>query len=528
MSHLEKRCGRYYFRRKVPTALREHYGRDELRYSLRTPDRAEAMRLAAVETVRTDNEFAALLNPAAKVFEVVQVEPKMLREYVLDPDTLDSLPTGQTILFDPANPGDHVEVTLAEKPVALLYEDAALHGTGEPLSKSYKRQVKDARNFKTSLLVARAVEAEHLSKAASIALSTPAPTPAPSGSSPRPEMAQRADVDGARSLAELAAAWVVERTPVPRSVAMMDRTIDSFYEHVGRFPVASITKAHIVKYKDGLLAGGTSTSTTNLRLSMLRTLLNFAEANLQIGHNPARGVKVGTRKNIKGARFPFDLAALRAIFSSPVYVSGSRPVSGRKEAAYWLPLLALFTGARLEEIGQLSPEDVYEEAYYDEGANTHTAWVIRISNQGDGQGIKNAGSARRVPVHAELVARGFLEYVAGCKGQRRIFDLAPDMYGVETGKWGSWFSGYLRDVCKVSDKRMTFHSFRHTFIDICRALHIVEEVHDALTGHASGRVSRRVYGGLSYPLGPLVAAMSRYKVVGLKLPASTHQTSVSP
>ncbi|MEW6345063.1 MAG: DUF6538 domain-containing protein [Pseudomonadota bacterium] len=97
MSHLEKRGGRYYFRRKVPTALREHYGRDELRYSLRTPDRAEAMRLAAVETVRTDSEFAALLNPAAKVFDVVVVEPKMLREYVLDPDTLDGLPTGQTI-----------------------------------------------------------------------------------------------------------------------------------------------------------------------------------------------------------------------------------------------------------------------------------------------------------------------------------------------------------------------------------------------------------------------------------------------
>ncbi|MFP3277432.1 MAG: hypothetical protein RXR52_42010, partial [Paraburkholderia sp.] len=278
----------------------------------------------------------------------------------------------------------------------LLYEDAALNGTGEPLSKSYKRQVKDARNFKTSLLVARAVEAERLSNAVSIAPSIPAPTPAPSGSSPPPEMTQKGDADGTRSLAELAASWVTERAPVPRSVAMMNRTIDSFYEHVGRFPIASVTKAHIVKYKDELLAGGTSPATTNLRLNMLRTLLNFAEANLHIDHNPARGVKVGTRKNVKGARFPFDLTAPRAIFSSPVYVSGSRPVSGRKDAAYWIPLLALFTGARLEEIGQLSPEDVYEEAYYDEAANAHTAWVIRISNQGDGQAIKNAGSARRI------------------------------------------------------------------------------------------------------------------------------------
>jgi integrase len=181
-------------------------------------------------------------------------------------------------------------------------------------------------------------------------------------------------------------------------------------------------------------------------------------------------------------------------------------------------MLAMFTGARLEEIGQLSPSDVYEETYFTDSGEERRSWVIRITAQGDGQSLKNESSERRVPVHAELIARGFLDLVARRRGQKRIFALVPDTHGVETGNWGSWFSGYLRTKIGVTDKRMTFHSFRHLFKDTCRARGISEDVHDALTGHAGGGEGRRTYGGLTYPLGPLVDAVRRYKVHGLALP----------
>lgn len=51
---------------------------------------------------------------------------------------------------------------------------------------------------------------------------------------------------------------------------------------------------------------------------------------------------------------PWEISELRTLFTSPVFVAGFRPDGGRGEAAYWLPLLGIYTGARL---GELAPLD---------------------------------------------------------------------------------------------------------------------------------------------------------------------------
>lgn len=262
----------------------------------------------------------------------------------------------------------------------------------------------------------------------------------------------------------------------------------------------------------------------------LGTLLNYAVANLLLEHNPSQGVRVGERKNAKAARLPFDLPALQAIFSSPVYAEGTRPEGGAGEAAYWLPLLALFTGARIEELAQLRPEDVYEESYHADNSSEQRIWVMRISDEGEGQSLKNAGSRRRFPLHPELLRLGFTGFAQSQLGQRRLFKgLRADRFGRESANWAKWFGKYLRNVCKVSDKRMVFHSFRHKFKVAAREAGIAEEVSDAITGHSSGNVARN-YGGLIYPLRPLVEVMSRYRISGLTLPAfkQVEYTTSSP
>ena len=55
---------------------------------------------------------------------------------------------------------------------------------------------------------------------------------------------------------------------------------------------------------------------------------------------------------------PFEIADLQAIFKTPVFTVGERPKGGKGEAAFWLPLLALFTGARLGELASLRASDV--------------------------------------------------------------------------------------------------------------------------------------------------------------------------
>jgi len=336
----------------------------------------------------------------------------------------------------------------------------------------------------------------------------PAPPPEPVVSGP--------------TLGDLADKWEAERQPDAKSIAATRRAVRRFTEMVGDILPCYITRSHAVAFKDALLASGQTGVNTNKHMVVLNVLLNHAVANGIIEHNPARGVKVAVKRNAKDARHPFALADLQAVFTRlPAYAGKPAPRHIGQAAAYWIPLLALFYGARREELCQLRPEDIYEETYLDDTGADRTAWVLRITDAGEGQQVKNVGSVRRVPLHAELIARGFLDFATRQRGQARLFShLKPTPQGAEGEAFGKWFSKNLRTVCGITDPKLVFHSFRHSFKDHCRALMISEEVSDALSGHASGKVSRR-YGGLAFPLYPLVEAVGKYRVPGLVLPGQT-------
>src|SRR5262249_39282094 len=71
-------------------------------------------------------------------------------------------------------------------------------------------------------------------------------------------------------------------------------------------------------------------------------------------------------------REPWEPAELRVLFSSPVFAEGVRPKAGGGEAAFWLPLLGIFTGARLGELAPLTSADVGN----DEAAGNPTISII--------------------------------------------------------------------------------------------------------------------------------------------------------
>jgi integrase len=188
------------------------------------------------------------------------------------------------------------------------------------------------------------------------------------------------------------------------------------------------------------------------------------------------------RASDKEKRQPFDSNALQRIFGSRIYTDGFRPEGGAGDAAFWLPLLALYTGARLEEPGQLHPDDVYVESSESGADGVASAWVLRITDEGEGQRLKNSGSRRRVPLHPELLRLGFVEFAQSRRVGSLIFhELREDVAGRETGNYSKWFGRWLRKERCVTDTRMTFHSFRHGFKDLCRDVGIDEPVHDALT-----------------------------------------------
>jgi len=343
----------------------------------------------------------------------------------------------------------------------------------------------------------------------------PAPTLPPETETPPEVTEQAAD---AVTLSDLADKWEAERKPDRKSIEATERAIRRFTEMVGDILPRDLTRAHAVAFKDKLLESGQTPVNTNKHLAVFNVILNFGAANGELEYNPAQGVKVKVKRDPKDARHPFALRDLQTIFATlPPYTGEVVPGHIGRDAAYWVPLLALFYGARREELCQLRPEDIYEEVYMDEAGADRKVWVLRITDAGEGQKVKNSGSVRRVPIHAELITRGFLAFVDKQRGKSQLFDLAPDENGRKGAAFGKWFNTTLREICGITDPKLVFHSFRHSFKDHCRALLISEEVSDALSGHASSKVSRR-YGGLSFPLHPLVEAVGKYRVPGLVLP----------
>lgn len=200
---------------------------------------------------------------------------------------------------------------------------------------------------------------------------------------------------------------------------------------------------------------------------------------------------------------------MELIFSSPIYTQGYLPLGGGKIACFWLPLLALLTGARLEELAQLQVCDVQKAK--DLG---HYLSITDIGNTG--AQLKNIHSRRNIPIHPILIACGFLDHVKN-RGNGYLFpDLKTNPRGKRSGYFSNWFSTYLRKKIGIKDTRKVFHSFRHTFKDVCRTNGIEEAVHDALTGHKSPSISRE-YGNDQFPLPPLFNAIHRFEIPELDL-----------
>lgn len=150
---------------------------------------------------------------------------------------------------------------------------------------------------------------------------------------------------------------------------------------------------------------------------------------------------------------------------------------------FWLPLLALYTGGRLNELSQLDTEDISE---------VNGIWTVAIvddpSDSPLPKSVKNSSSRRVLPLHTALVKAGFLEFwrLAVDEGRRKLFSDGL-VFNVQKG-WGGIATqffcrmpskstpvgGYFYNVgirSRNGDGRTdgkNFHSFRHTFIDLAR------------------------------------------------------------
>ena len=211
--------------------------------------------------------------------------------------------------------------------------------------------------------------------------------------------------------------------------------------------------------------------------------INWAKQQDYISTNPLAGLNPTGKKAKDSDRLPFDSADIRLLFSTPIYTKGKF----RSSRNYWIPLFALYTGARQNELCQLDVDNV-------EVSEEQPRYVIHIRNEAASkQSVKNKASIRRVPVHAHLLELGFVEYLESRPKDGKLFDVS---YFEGKGKWSHdiqrWFSSYKKDLGFGADK--VFHSFRHTMRDALVDAGGENPKVQAILGHEQSDTTNAIYG----------------------------------
>jgi integrase len=308
-------------------------------------------------------------------------------------------------------------------------------------------------------------------------------------------------------------AWVKTEPRKKSTELEFARGIDRFIELHGDLDVVQINRGHVREFRDAaqLVPTGRSgkllkatlpqlaeysrahpdaprikAATVNKWLNCLGAVLNWSRKNGLIPDevpwsDPVSGMRLTEERS---NRQPWELEELKALFASPIYLEGERPVGGKGEAAYWLPLLALFSGARLNELAPMCADDVKLDAA------SGVRFITVIEDEEAGRSVKTDSSVRAVPIHPELGRIGFLEFVDHVRQSEgpsaRLFPkLTPGPKGGFGEAFSKWFGRYKRGL-GIDNPSSVFHSFRHGFKDALRAAGVNEDVNDALTGHSGG------------------------------------------
>jgi integrase len=508
----------YYYRRRVPADLLAHFGRKEIIFSLQTSDKKQASEKARVEDVKCDQQFVQLRAARAPVAaaELTPVEIERLaliyKADILgaDEEARKEAALGGPLswMYDHMDPGPVVD-ELEELEVALSAPRSLLRNTSTEDRFLASQGLVVGRDNLSLVPLMEALKAARqaalqglVSRYNGQQIPTPAVPSAPSRAAP---------ASSRLSLDDLLSYWKQQRTRPARSVMDAATAVQRLQARTPGLSASEITKGHVVAYKDAELAKGLSVATVNKSLGLLKAIFKVAVDNDKLPASPAESVKTPATRQGPKSRVPFAGDDLRQIFTSTVFATDARPSGGKGEAAFWLPLIALFTGARQSEIGQLQTVDICERG--------PGLFCFHFTDESSpDQRLKTSTSRRWVPIHPELIKCGLLDYWRERKasGDGPLFPLLTRRYDNIAASWSQWFGRYLRKEVGIADKRKVFHSFRHGFKDALRAAGVEKAINDALTGHESGDVGS-TYGDETYPLPPLVEAIERLNYPGLDL-----------
>jgi integrase len=291
----------------------------------------------------------------------------------------------------------------------------------------------------------------------------------------------------------------------------------SFYDMLRKLPAlyskdkrwAGLPLSQLVENSAGVDVPRLTMKTVKRHFSALGRLFKFAKRHggPYKAENPAYGFDFPSKRRGAAKRAMWEGKLLETLFASPVW-TGCHPFFRYRpgpeiirDERYWLPILGLYHGNRLEEFAPLRREDIKQE---------DGIWFFNITDEGDRQ-LKNEQTKRRVPIHPKVLALDFLAYVektAPSPTDRVFPDLKPGGPDRKLGFYFTkWFTEYRRNV-KVYRRGLDYHSFRHGVTTKLFSAGVGREIVDELTGHEGEGTSQTEY-FRGAPLRVLLDAISK-------------------
>ena len=188
--------------------------------------------------------------------------------------------------------------------------------------------------------------------------------------------------------------------------------------------------------------------------------------------------------NKEPARLGFSDKDLKKIFNPDTYPDR---YNRYEFVRFWVPLIALYTGARINEICQLRVDDI---------VRVNSIWCFKICADHKLQSLKNKHSKRIIPIHPVLISLGFVDFVKKVKHNKKewvFYTLEHTEKNQFSGSVGHWFARYLDKLGIVTNK-IVFHSFRYTFEEHAIEKKISTEIQNALGGWANRGIGQSIYG----------------------------------
>jgi integrase len=526
MEHLVQRESGYYFRLMVPPDLKPIFRKHEIKRSLKTGSLSLAKERAFLLSGRLKKLFRQMRYSDDMKLEKHHIDG-LIRKYVretLDQDEEERILNDQT--FDPEFHKDHTEILgLAKDLIRTKHAqrdndfisesvDELLEAEGFtplPDKKSYEYRRLCHEMFKADAYIWETKRKREQGDYSNDNVDYHPGQAVPEASQVIPQQEPEKQPSGP-SLKTLVDQWFHESTKADLwSIRTHQRYAGNFrimLQILGEdFPIDSVDHGTVRDLKETLFklpagmnkkavfqnktvpeiiqlnesevhAETLSINTINAYLTTLGAFFKWCVGNGYMSQNFAEGFKIKTNRNRKRPdeiRQSFTTDQLNQIFKAPEYTEDK----AQESYQFWLPILGLYTGARMNELCQLRLKDI-------QIVDGIPSLVIQDDPEDETVRVKNSASRRTIPLHPFVSHElNFMGHVQKLKdqGETRLFPELPyqnSNYGHKASKW----FGRFKKKCGIDSDQLVFHSFRHALSNNLKQQLITETLIDELTGHA--------------------------------------------